>query len=118
MIKKEDKVKIYKKIFKFCFWVLLVTFLTLYFSNVTGYYDYNLHKKTVFTEEQIKRFESDVQKGKDVQIEDYLDDKSYNYNNKVSALGYNLSTTIGNYVKDGLNFVFDGLNNMMKEENE
>lgn len=117
MIKREDKVKIYKKIFKFCFWALFVTFLTLYFSQSTGYYEYGNYKKTVLTNEKIKQFELDVEKGKNVQIEDYLEDKNYNLNNKISSFGYNVSDTIGIWVKDSLDFIFNSMNSAL-EENE
>ena len=93
-MKREDKIKIYKKIFKFCFWCFFITFLTLYLSQATGYYEYQQHKKVTFTNEQIEKFEKDVIAGKNVDIESYLEDTTKSYNNKTSKLGYTISNTI------------------------
>lgn len=114
-MKREDKIKIYKKIFKFCFWACFVIFLTLYLSQATGYYEYEQHKKVSFTSEQIKKFESDVAAGKNVDLDSYLEDKEKDYSNKTSKLGYNISKAIGQYVKDGLDATFKVLNKAMEE---
>ena len=115
-MKREDKIKIYKKIFKFCFWCFFITFLTLYLSQATGYYEYQQHKKVTFTNEQIEKFEKDVIAGKNVDIESYLEDTTKSYNNKTSKLGYTISNTIGKYVKDGLDNAFEMINKAMQEE--
>lgn len=52
-MKKEERIKLYSKIFKIIFWILLITFLTLYLSQATGYYEYELHQKVVLTEEKL-----------------------------------------------------------------
>ncbi len=114
-MKREDKIKIYKKIFKFCFWCCFITFLTLYLSQATGYYEYEQHKKVSFTNEQIKKFEEDVASGKNVDLDSYLVEKEKNYSNKTSKLGYNISKTIGKYVKDGLDNTFNLINKAMEE---
>lgn len=114
-MKREDKIKIYKKIFKFCFWCCFITFLTLYLSQATGYYEYEQHKKVSFTNEQIKKFEEDVAAGKNVDLDSYLVEKEKNYSNKTSKLGYSISKTIGKYVKDGLDNTFNLINKAMEE---
>ena len=48
-MKIEEREKIYGRIFKYIFLLLLITFLTLYFSQVTGYSEFNQHKKVVYT---------------------------------------------------------------------
>ena len=113
-MKKEDKEKLFKKIFSFVFLILLMTFLTLYLSQATGYYEFTEHKRVVFTNEQIKQFEKDVAEGKDVRVEDYLENQNKNYDNKVSRFGFQLSTTIGKYVKQGLEGTFKAINKWME----
>lgn len=113
-MKKEDKEKLAKKIFRFLFLILLMTFFTLYLSQATGYYEFTEHKKVVFTNEQIKKFEQDVAEGKNVQIEDYLENQNKNYDNKVSKFGLQLSTMIGKYVKQGLEGTFNAINKWME----
>lgn len=114
-MKREDKVKIYKKIFKYCFTFLSITFLTLYLSQATGYYEYEQHKKTSFTSEQIRQFEADVAAGKKVDVNDYLENSNKDYSNKVSDLGYRVSDQIGKYVKMGIEGAFGALNKLVEE---
>ena len=56
------------KVFKWSFNFLLVIFLTLYFSQLTGYYEYQNYQKMIMTEEQIKQFEQDIKDGKEVSL--------------------------------------------------
>ena len=55
-MKKDKK----KKMFKFIFMMFFLSFLVIYFSELNGYYEYQNHKQTALTEEQIKQFEKDV----------------------------------------------------------
>ena len=79
----EGKEKVVNNIMKVLFLVLFLIFLTIYFSQSGGYYEFELHKKTVFTEEKIKQFEKDVADGKDVSIEDYLVNEKKNYSSNI-----------------------------------
>lgn len=105
--------KIYNNIFKFIFFTLLITFLALYISQATGYYEYEQHKRVVLTENKIKQFEQDVKEGKNLSIENYLEDKADNYQNKVSQTGYNISSKIGHYVRMGIRETFGFLNKLI-----
>lgn len=102
----NNKEKMANNIFKIIFLILFLTFLTIYLSQATGYYNYELHKKTVFTQEQIKKFEEDVAAGKDVRVEDYLVEVKKDYSNKTSDFGYFVSKNIGKYIKDGIENTF------------
>lgn len=114
-MKPEDRIKIYNRIFKYVFWLLFVTFLTLYFSQATGYYEFKQHKKVVYTAEQIKKFEADVSAGKDVHIEDYMETTNRDYSNKASDLGLSISQALGDIVKSGIEGFFDTIGKMVEE---
>lgn len=114
-MKPEDRTKLYNRIFKYIFWVLLITFLTLYFSQATGYYEFKQHKKVVYTAEQIKKFEADVAAGKDVHIEDYMETTSKNYSNKTSSLGLSISEAMGEIVKSSIEGLFSAIDQMVEE---
>ena len=45
-----------------------------------------------------------------------MEDTTKNYNNKTSKLGYQVSSAIGKYVKDGLDNAFKMINKAMQEE--
>ncbi len=114
-MKKEEKIQLIKKFFNICFIFLLLTFLGLYISQSTGYYDYEQYKKKVLTEEKIKQFEKDVKEGKNLSLENYLENHQVNYQNKISRLGQTLSYNIGKYVKYGINKTFKLLNDFLDD---
>lgn len=111
---KKVRRKLYGKLFRFCFLFSLLSFFALYFSQVTGYYDFAEHKKVVLTNEQIKKFEEDVANGKNLDIEDYLVNTDKNYQNKTSRLGLKISEGIGDYAKRGIEMTFKVLNNLVE----
>lgn len=113
---KPKHEKTYYSIFKFFFIVLLITFLALYISQSTGYYEYEQHKKIVLTEKKIKQFEEDIKAGKNLDIENYLENKTTNYQNKISKTGYNISSSIGKYVRLGIKETFGLLNKLIDDD--
>lgn len=113
-MKPEERTKLYGRIFKYCFFILLITFVTLYFSQATGYYEFQQHKKVVFTADQIKKFEKDVAEGKNVNIENYMENTKKNYRNKVSNFGLYLSEEIGNSIRKGIEGTFQFINEMIE----
>lgn len=115
-MEKFNYEKLYIRIFKISLIVLGITFITLYFSQITGYYEYELHKKVVFTEEQIKQFEKDVAEGKNIDIEEYLKDYDKDYQNSVSKAGLFLSEKIGTSVRSGIRYVFNTLNKLIDDD--
>ena len=54
-----------KKICKFVFICLFLSFVVSYVIEKTGYYEYNLQNKMIMTNEAMERFEKDVKEGKD-----------------------------------------------------
>ena len=86
-MEKNKKPKIFNRIFI----VLLIVFLCLYSISVMGYKDRRLENKTLYTEEMIKQFESDVKSGKEIDINDYFTYEEVDYSNKSSELGEKFS---------------------------
>lgn len=110
----SSKEKIFNNILKFIFVILFLVFLTIYFSQGAGYYDFELHNKSVLTKEKMEQFEKDVAAGKDVKLENYLVDTRKNYSNKASDFGYFLSKSIGKYIKDGIENTFKMINKVVE----
>ena len=113
-MKKENKKNIYK-VFRFCSIFLFITFLTLYFSMVSGFYEYNNHEKMIFTSEQIKKFEKDVKEGKEIDITNYIETKNTDYQNSLSKLGLNLSNFISTGINTSIEKFFEFLVNLIDE---
>ena len=59
-MKPESKTQKRNKIFKWTLFLLFLSFIILYLSQATGYYEYEQSRKTAFTAEQIKQFEQDA----------------------------------------------------------
>src|SRR5574344_1514961 len=78
---------------------LFVIFITIYISQATGYYEYELHKNIELTNEQIKKFESDIKDGKNVDITDYVTNTKKDYSTSFSKMGSNFSNTASKYIK-------------------
>lgn len=89
------------------FWItislLFAVFLTLYISQATGYYDYEQYKKVELTKDKISQFEQDVKSGKDIKVQDYLENVQTDYSNNASKTGLKISNTIKKYVRTGIN---------------
>lgn len=103
------------KIFKYIFLMFLFSFSVIYFSELTGYYEYQNHQKAVMTEEQIRKFEDDVSNGKEVDIKDYIDIEQTTFDNKFTKLTSKFSDGISYIVQGGVNQTFKFLAKMMEE---
>ena len=103
------------KIFKFIFIVLFLVFMFLIIASKSGYYEYELMEKRRLTDEAIERFEKDVKEGKSIDINDYIDTKSKDYNNAMSDLGNKVSNTIGSVFSKGFNYLFNYLNKELEK---
>lgn len=108
---KKKKIDIIKVIF----YVFLFSFLVIYFSELTGYYEYKNYQKKSLTEEQIKKFENDVASGKVIDIDEYLAVQNVNYNNKLSKLTSRLSNEISNIVEIGVENTFKFFSSLIDE---
>ena len=91
--------KILKKLFRMSITISFVTFTALFFSQNTGYMEYQNRKQVELTEKQIKKFEKDVAAGKNIDMKDYLETNNYDYQNKLSKMGLKISKITGNGVK-------------------
>ena len=100
------KVKLRTKIFRISFIILFVMFLTVFISNKYGYYEYQKHEQVTLTQEQIKQFEQDVKDGINIDLENYLDNTNKDYQTKISQFGLNISNSIADTVKNGVDGFF------------
>ena len=94
----------YKRILQTIMSLLVILFLGLYVSQMTGYYQYNESRKTTLTEDAIKRFEQYIKEGKTISASNYLQ-KDTEYGNKLSSLGMSLSS----FIEKGFNKAMNGL---------
>ena len=104
-----------KKMYKYIFLMFLFSYSVIYFSELTGYYEYQNYQKKVMTESQIKKFEEDIKSGKEVDIKNYIDTETITYDNKFTKLTSKLSDGISYLVQGGVNQTFKFLSKIMEE---
>lgn len=96
----------YENTFKIIFIFLFVIFLTMYISVGSNYYEYELHKKVMLTNEDIKRFEDDVKNNKEVDIDNYISSR-VDYSNSFSKASTKVSKETKKYIKQGIESIFN-----------
>lgn len=103
------------KIFKFFGIILLLIFIFLVIASKSGYYEYELSQKTKLTDEAIERFEDDVKNGKSIDINNYMNTKAKNYNNKISNVGNEISNSVEKIISKGFSYLFNYLNKQISD---
>lgn len=96
----------YENTFKIIFIFLFVIFLTMYISVGSNYYEYELHKKVMLTNEDIKIFEDDVKNNKVVDIDNYISSR-VDYSNSFSKASTKVSKETKKYIKQGIEGIFN-----------
>ena len=102
MVRKVDK----KKIFRGLFIITFISFLISYIIEISGYYEYNLQNRTILTNEAMKKFESDVNDGQDVLLEDYVISESKDYSSSLTRRTNRVSMGVNRALKKGIEGVF------------
>ena len=87
-----------KKILKISIEVILILFIFSYIIEKSGYYEYNLQSKKNMTEQEIKKFEEDVKKGKNIDMKNYLNDTTTDYTNNLTRTTSNFSINLNRYL--------------------
>lgn len=104
----------YKKVIKFSFGVIILIFLCTYFIEYSGYYEYNLQSRKNLTEEQIKKFESDVKDGKKIDLDSYLNNINTDYSNSLTRTTSQANLKLNEYLKKFITGGFDILGKFIK----
>lgn len=99
------KTETLNKIFKYILMFLFITFIALYISQSTGYFEFQNNQKAALTKNQIKKFEKDVKEGKNIDITNYVTPPK-NYDNSLAKAGLKVSETTQNYVQKIINGTF------------
>lgn len=104
-----EKENVVKTIFIFLF----IIFITIYISQASGYYEYELHKKVELTKEEIVKFENDIKDGKNIDLNDYLKNTNKNYSNSFSKIGSNFSTVTSKYIRKCIDETFKFIESLL-----
>lgn len=103
------------KIFKSVVLLVFTCYIIVYIISISSYYDYQLQKRTILTNEQIKLFESDISQGKDVSLNDYVVSTEKDYSNSLTKFTYKVTSNINKSIKNGIEICFKLLNNLVSD---
>ncbi len=82
--------------------ILFISFLIMNISKEKGLYEIKTYNKTILTKESMLKFESDVNKGLNVSINDYLDNEYKDYSNIVTKTGSSLNRIVETFMNSGI----------------
>ncbi|MBQ9019179.1 MAG: hypothetical protein IJ097_02570 [Bacilli bacterium] len=95
------------KVFKLLGIVIIILFLSLYFSKYNNEYYEN---KNDLTEEAIKKYEKDLKEGKKIIPSEYIP-KEKDYNNTVSRMGMKASRIIEKIINNSVKYAVKYIDN-------
>ncbi|MEG1351174.1 MAG: hypothetical protein RSC85_01670 [Bacilli bacterium] len=101
--------------FKGILFILVFVFLGLYFTGVSGYYEYEERKKVNLTNDQIEKFEKDINDGNYIDLERYLKKNKKDYSTKISNISLNTSKNIEKVFNKTMQYIFKSLDRMILE---
>ena len=96
-----------ESIFKFILLCFIICFLVILFAGKTGYYEKKLRDNSILTEEQIKKFEEDLKKGKSVDISNYVINENKDYKTKLTSDVYSVSLKLEKTIDKIVKFIFN-----------
>ncbi len=102
-----------KGFFKIIFILIVLSFLALFTTQVSGYYEYSNSQKTMLTNEAIKKFEEDLKQGKDISINDYVE--TTNYSNSLSQVALKISNNLQSLMDKSLKKMFSSIAQKLDE---
>lgn len=72
--------------------LLFIFYISMYLSNITGFYENKKSEEVMLTNESIKRFEEDIKNNKNIDVNDYLIKKNNDYHGLGNDIGENVSS--------------------------
>ena len=69
------------KLFKWTMTFIFISFFCTVILSLSGYYQTFLQKQTILTNEAINAFEQDIKDGKDIDINNYIENNQKNRKN-------------------------------------
>lgn len=93
--------------------MLFLVFEALIIAYESGYYESKAGSRARLTKEAMERFESDIESGVAVDVNDYLEEEYVDYSNGVTKIGNKISNGISEVMTKGISGVFDTLKGLV-----
>lgn len=91
--------------------ILFIIYLVFYISVESGYYDSNIIKKTILTNEKIKEFENDIKNNKTISLDNYYQKEDKDYSSLASKSGQKITKSVSGIVS----FILHNAANVLKK---
>lgn len=95
-----------KKYFSYCFKLILIIYIFIYFFYQKNYYERKKSYDVYLNEQNIKQFEDDIKNNKIIDINSYISYEQKDYSNSISRLGEKLNNSFGTVLIKGTSKVF------------
>lgn len=95
--------------------IIILIYICSYYIANSGYYEYDLQKRTILTNEKIKEFETDVKNNKDIDLKNYLEYEEIDYSNKITNIVYNTSDTGTKLIRKLVKYVFKKIGHLVED---
>ena len=101
------------KIIKYIPFIIIIIFLCLFYAYQNGYYEKYTRDKINLTNEYIEKFEQDVLDGKDITLENYLE-QDKNYSTKISNISLKMSNKLEKIINSGIKYIFKKISSVVE----
>ena len=105
-----------KYLLKLILILIFIVYICSYYISNSTYYEYELHRKTIITNEKIKEFENDIKNNKDISLKDYYEEEDNDYHNKITDFIYNISDKGVKVLRKGMKYIFKKISSSMDED--
>ena len=96
-----------KKFILVCILSLFTFYVVLLLVQSQGYYKTRSEKAKILTDEQIEKFEKDVQDGRNIDVNEYIIYKDKDYTNDISTNIYKVSLKLETIVDKTVKLIFN-----------
>lgn len=86
---------------------LFIIFIGLFIASESGYYETQLSKKVIMTDEAIQQFEADVASNQVIDIKNYIIEDTPDYSNSFTDAGEKITEVVENFIIDGIGGAWD-----------
>jgi len=108
-------IKIKNKSFKIILIIIILIYVSAYYTANSGYYEYHLREKTYLTNEKIKEFERDVRNNENIDVKSYLAYEKIDYTNKLTNLVYGISDNGNKVARKVIKALFKKLSYLVED---
>ena len=102
-----------KKKLKYIPILLIIMFLALFYAYQNGYYEKYTRDRINLTNKNIEQFEQDILEGKDVSINDYLEEEK-SYETKTGSASLRISSKVENTINKGIKYLFRKISSLVE----